>query len=125
VDATVADQQVDGVTVVTLRGQLDIDTAHQLRDVLDAVLDQPVPRVVVDVAGLTFCDSIGLSALVLAYNRCNEQGGFLRLSAPTPFLVRMLTVVGLMPALAAYVSLRDACAGNPAGLVAPLPRHAL
>ncbi len=124
-DATIADQQVDGVTVVTLRGQLDIDTAQQLRDVLDAVLEQPVPRVVVDVAGLTFCDSIGLSALVLAYNRCTEHGGFLRLSAPTPFLVRMLTVVGLLPALAAYVSLRDACVGNPAGRVAPLPRHAL
>jgi anti-sigma B factor antagonist len=111
--------------VVSLRGKLDIDTAQQLRDVLDAVVNQPAPRVVVDVSGLSFCDPIGLSALVLAYNRCTEQGGFLRLSAPTPFLVRMLTVVGLMPALAAYVNLRAACAGDQAGLVAPLPRHAL
>jgi anti-sigma B factor antagonist len=125
VEATVADQRADGVTVVRLRGQLDIDTSHRLREVLESVLDQPVPRVVVDVSGLTFCDSIGLSALVLAYNRCTEQGGFLRLSGPTPFLVRMLSVVGLMPALSVYTNLPDACAGNPAGLVAPLPRHAL
>jgi anti-anti-sigma factor len=125
VETTVADHPVDGATVVSLRGQLDIDTAQQLRDVLDAVLDQPVPHVVVDVAGLTFCDSIGLSALALAYNRCAEAGGFLRLSRPTPFLLRMLTVVGLTPALPAYLTVRAACSGDPTGLIEPLPRHAI
>jgi anti-sigma B factor antagonist len=123
-EATVADQPVNGATVVSLRGQLDIDTAQQLRDVLDALLDTPVPRIVVDVADLTFCDSIGLSALALAYNRCAEAGGYLRLAGPTPFLLRMLTVVGLTPTLPAYRTVRHACAGDPDGLVPPLPRHA-
>src|SRR5690348_13246755 len=97
VDMMVQAHPVADTTVVTLSGQLDLDTAHLLREVLEPLLEQPVPRIVVDLAGLTFCDSIGLSALAVGHNRCTEAGGYLRLSAPTPFLIKVLAVVGLTP----------------------------
>jgi anti-anti-sigma factor len=111
----------DGAVVVSLHGQLDLDTASQLHDVLASLLLQPSPRIVVDLAALTFCDSIGLSALAFAHRRCVEAGGYLRLCSPRPFLRRVLTVVGLSPRLPAYWTVQAACAGDPAGLIAPLP----
>jgi anti-anti-sigma factor len=102
VDVIVIDHPEDGVAVVALRGQLDIDTAAHLRSALETALERPTPRVVVDLSGLTFCDSIGLSSLALAYNHCVDSGGYLRLAAPNPFLRKVLTVVGLAAAVPIY-----------------------
>jgi anti-sigma B factor antagonist len=102
VDVTIVDHPEDGTAVVTLRGQLDIDTAAHLRGALAAALERPVPRVVIDLSEVAFCDSIGLSSLALAHNHCVEAGGYLRLAAPNPFLRRVLTVVGLASTLPMY-----------------------
>jgi anti-anti-sigma factor len=110
-----------GCTVVTVTGQLDIDTAQQFRDGLEPVLAQPQPRIVMNLTGLTFSDSIGLSALATGHNRCAAAGGFLRLAAPTPFLLRVLTVVGLSTTLQTYRTVEAACAGDPTARVAPAP----
>lgn len=118
-DVMVAEHETAGATVVSLWGQLDLDTAGQLRDVLAPLLARPVPRIVVHLAGLTFCDSIGLSTLAMGHNRCVDAGGYLRLSAPTPFLLRVLTVVGLVPLLPTYRTVEHACFADPAGLIAP------
>jgi len=117
VDVTVIEQAPDGVGVVTLRGQLDIDTAPDLSAGLDQLLRQPVPRIVVHLGELTFCDSIGLSALAMASNQCARAGGFLRLSAPSPFLMRVLSMVELTPTLPVYASVAGACADDPAQLI--------
>ena len=101
-DVTVIDNPEDGVAVVAIRGQLDIDTAAHLRSALAAALERPAPRVVLDLSELAFCDSIGLSSLALAHNHCVESGGYLRLAAPNAFLRKVLTVVGLAAALPMY-----------------------
>ena len=55
----------DDSVVVSVRGNLDIDSATVLTTTLDQVLKRPVPRVVVDLSGVEFCDSTGLSAFVV------------------------------------------------------------
>jgi hypothetical protein len=40
--------------------------------------------------------AIGLSAFVDADNRCTAANGYLRLAAPSPFLMHVLAVVGLL-----------------------------
>jgi anti-anti-sigma factor len=120
VDVTVIDHPEDGVAVVALSGQLDIDTAAHLRSALSTVLDRPVPRVVVDLSGLAFCDSIGLSALALAHNRCVDAGGYLRLAAPNPFLRKVLTVVGLAATLPMYRTVAAARAADSTQELAPV-----
>jgi anti-sigma B factor antagonist len=118
-DIRLAEGSSSGVMVMSLDGQLDIDTAPQLQAALDQLRAASTTRVVVDVAGLAFCDSIGLSALLVAARYCAESGGFLRLANPTPFLQRVCTVVGIAHALTMYRSVADASTGNPAGLLAP------
>ena len=119
-DVSVVDHPDDGVAVVALRGQLDIDTAAHLRGALRMVLRRPVPRIVVDLSDLTFCDSIGLSSLALAHNHCVESGGYLRLAAPNPFLRKVLTVVGLAAALPMYRTVDAARAADSTQEVTPV-----
>jgi anti-anti-sigma factor len=122
VNVVVNGHPTSGATVITLSGQLDIDTAAQVHAVFDQLHAQSVVRVVVDLNRLTFCDCTGLSALKLAHNYCCDAGGYLRLAALTPLLRQMLAAVGLARALPAYPSVAAACADDPAGLV-PVPRR--
>jgi len=116
-DVSASTEPVTGATVVTLAGQLDIDTAKKLHATMDGLRADGVTRMVVDLADLTFCDSVGLSALVVAHRQCAAEGGYLRLAAPTRFLLRVLGGVGVSPAVPAYATVAAACAGDPDGLL--------
>ena len=102
----------DGKVVVTVRGNLDIDSAAVLTTALDQVLAQPTPMVVVDLSGVEFCDSTGLSAFVVGHNRAKANGGWLRLAGPSEFLSRLLDTVGLTSRLSVYPTVPDALTGN-------------
>jgi anti-anti-sigma factor len=83
---------VDGVHLVTLAGELDIATAEGLADWLIAVSGSAV---VVDLSGLTFMDSSGIAALVIARNHIEKSGNELILTRPTPIVERALVATGL------------------------------
>lgn len=97
-----------GTTVVALYGGLDVDTAPALRAALSRLLSRPAPHIVVDVDNLDFCDSMGLSALVVAHQGAVSRGGWLRLANPAPFLRQLLQVVGLTEHLAVYPDVEEA-----------------
>lgn len=102
----------DAPIVVTVRGNLDIDSAPVLTTTLDQVLDVPTPRVVVDLAEVDFCDSTGLSAFVLGHNRAIAGGGWLRLAAPNRFLADLLETVGLTTRMGVYPTVAEALAAS-------------
>ncbi len=102
----------DDSVVVTVRGNLDIDSAPVLTTTLAQVLDRPEPRIVVDLSGVDFCDSTGLSAFVTGHNRAVNAGGWVRLACPSEFLGRLLDTVGLTPRLGVYATVGDALAGR-------------
>lgn len=106
--------QPDDSIVVVIRGNLDVDSARVLLTALDQVLLAAAPRIVVDLSGIEFCDSTGLSAFVIGHNRAAAQGGWLRLAAPDGFLGRLLDTVGLTPRLPVYPSVTDALADRDA-----------
>jgi len=111
VHVSVVDNSDDSV-VVTVRGNLDIDSGTSLATALEQVLDRPAPRIVLDLSGVEFCDSTGLSALVVGHNRATAEGGWLRLAAPGDFLGHLLDTVGLTPRLAVYPTVGDALMGR-------------
>jgi anti-sigma B factor antagonist len=106
-----------GPAIVTVRGQLDIDTAPTLRNAFEELALRAAPTVVVDLGGLEFCDSIGLSTFVVANRRTVDQGGWLRLAAPTSFLIRLLRVVGVAEIVPMYRTVEGARRGDPRDLV--------
>ena len=106
-------EALDGApAIVALRGQLDVDSARPLEAALADLRKRSVTRIVLDLSELAFCDSTGLSALVVAHTSLSAVGGFVRLAAPTPFLIRVLTVVGLLGRIPVYETVQAACAGD-------------
>lgn len=99
-------------SVLVLRGSLDIDTAPALRANLNRLVERPAPRVVVDVAGLDFVDSMGIGVLVTAHTRAMERGGWVRLAAPSGFLRRLLDTLGLTDHLGQYPDVDQAVAAD-------------
>jgi anti-sigma B factor antagonist len=94
--------------VLILRGSLDIDTAPALKANLNRLVERPAPRVVVDLAGLDFCDSMGVGVLVTAHSRAVERGGWVRLAAPSSFLRRLLDTLGLTEHLSLHADVDHA-----------------
>lgn len=107
--ATVSDQRSD-VAVLKLRGELDSDTAAKLHATLADLLDRPVPRIVVDLADLKFCDSVGLSAFITSKQVISARGGWLSFACPSPFLLNLMETVGLSRYFAIFPDVEDAIA---------------
>lgn len=78
--------------IVSLRGELDLATSVGLADWLVKVSGSTV---VIDLDQLTFMDSSGLGAIVLARNRLIEKGDLLVLTRPRANVRRLFEITGL------------------------------
>ena len=85
----------EGLTVVRLAGELDVEPAADLRALFDALVEDRQVNVLVDLHLLTFCDSVGLSALVHGFHACRCAGGSFRLTGDTGLVSRLLRVTGV------------------------------
>ncbi|MFJ6698298.1 STAS domain-containing protein [Streptomyces sp. NPDC091272] len=94
--------------VVEIAGDLDYDTSPQLRRLLDRVSVRKGGRLVLDLAGLEFCDSTGLTVLIAARNHALQAGAEIALAAVPPNTLRILNVVGLDQIFALYPSVDEA-----------------
>jgi anti-sigma B factor antagonist len=59
---------------VSVRGALDMATAPSLQEVLDGQIDAGIGRLVVDLGGLDFMDSTGISLALRLSRRARETG---------------------------------------------------
>jgi anti-anti-sigma factor len=81
--------------VLEISGDLDHTTAGELRECLTALTLRPGQRLVLDLAGMEFCDSSGITALIVARNHAHAARADVALAAvPAPTL-RVLRMVGL------------------------------
>jgi anti-sigma B factor antagonist len=81
---------------VAVSGEIDLYTAPRLHSELAAAVMAEGPcRVVVDMAGVDFCDSTGMNVLLAALRRARERGGDLVLAGPRPAVRKILQVTGL------------------------------
>jgi anti-anti-sigma factor len=88
VDASV----VGSAAVVRLWGDLDLVSAPKLDACLLALAGDDV---IVDLAEVTFMDTTGLDAIVVANRRANVAGRLFVLRAPSHHVMRVLEVTGL------------------------------
>jgi anti-anti-sigma factor len=80
-----------GITVVHCRGEIDLDSRYRLASCLRGLAG----KVEVDLSGVTFLDSSGISTLVTAHNALLDAGGKLRLCNPQHNVRAVLDMVGL------------------------------
>jgi anti-anti-sigma factor len=92
--------QLDGHTArVVAVGEIDMSTADVLRDSLNDALDKNPLAVVLDMAGVTFLDSTGIAALVVARHRAINENAKLTLINCRSIIRQVLDVTGVLGSL--------------------------
>ncbi|MEV6246645.1 STAS domain-containing protein [Streptomyces sp. NPDC051742] len=91
--ATASGSTAEGRTVITARGELDIDTGPALRDEIAEALERN-HGVVVDLSGVEFMDCAGLGALIAALHVAERHGHALTLRSPNRQVTRLLRLTG-------------------------------
>ena len=95
---TRSDDGRDGM--LALSGELDVITAPDLARQLDELAAEACPRVLLELSGLTFVDSAGVSVLVKAKHEAEANGRRLTLRDPTEQVRQVFSIVGLADWLA-------------------------
>ncbi|MER5382947.1 STAS domain-containing protein [Streptomyces sp. NPDC002688] len=81
--------------VIELAGELDFHTADQFRTTLASLGLQPGRQLVLDLGGLTFCDSTGITVLIAARNHALATDAGVALAAVPDHVSRIFRMVGL------------------------------
>jgi anti-anti-sigma factor len=78
-------------------GEIDADNAYDLREAVSGLLAAGRPRMIkVDMAGVSFIDSVGIGALVSCYHTAAASDVRLIVVNPTTYVHRLLYVSGLL-----------------------------
>jgi anti-sigma B factor antagonist len=105
--ARIADERVAGVHVVAVAGELDAAGAPRLRDHLTELIDHGADRVVLDLSGLDFLDSVATAAIVGAHRRLE---GRLAVVAQHRYVLLIFEAGGLDGLIAVFRTRRAALA---------------
>ena len=93
-------RQPDGRVEIVVAGELDMATApHLEKAVSAAVADEGTRAVLVDLAGVPFCDSSGIAVLDRGYGAASDLDIRFRVAHVQPMVRQVLEIVGLMRTL--------------------------
>ncbi len=81
--------------VVHLAGELDMGTAAKTLAALEPVNLDGATTVVIDLAGLTFCDSSGLRLMLQLRRRVTTAGGEFSVTGAHGIVARTIEITGL------------------------------
>jgi anti-sigma B factor antagonist len=82
-------------TVIAVRGELDLASSPALQEELDRVAASDATLLIIDLRNLDFMDSTGLSVLVRAHQRTEEQGRQLAMVKGPQQVQRLLSLTGV------------------------------
>ncbi|MCB0908829.1 MAG: STAS domain-containing protein [Nocardioidaceae bacterium] len=85
----------DGRALVTLVGELDLAVAPDLVTEMEYAVDQVSPHLVLDLTGVDFIDSSGLTMLIRVRQITDDRGGSLVLTGAGEALEHLLTLTRL------------------------------
>ncbi|MBY8888844.1 STAS domain-containing protein [Streptomyces sp. PTM05] len=81
--------------VLHVDGELDYEYSPALRALVERLGLGPGEELLLDLTGLQFCDSTGISTLLAARQHAQAAGAEVVLAAVPPHTLRILTLVGL------------------------------
>ncbi|WP_399894021.1 STAS domain-containing protein [Streptomyces sp. BBFR51] len=97
----------DGVSIVILAGEVDLDGSSQLRDVLLSSV-RSAPGTVVDFGEVGFLDSSGINVLISAHRAAESRGVWFRIAAARDAVERVLRLVGVDALIDCHPSVEQA-----------------
>jgi anti-anti-sigma factor len=87
-----------GVVEISPEGEIDVNTAHEVRDAVAAALAEGrrPARIELNLREVNFVDSVGISAMVAGFQTAEVSGVRLVVTQPSRFVHRQLWVTGLL-----------------------------
>lgn len=85
-------EQTDGVTVITLKGSIDVSQAIELRELLGDRINGAAARVLLDLTEVRLIDSSGIGILVTAHRRAADAGARFALANPSEAVARVFAM---------------------------------
>jgi anti-sigma B factor antagonist len=82
-------------TTVYVRGEIDMATASQFQQVLEHHLTCGPSELLIDLSGVSFMDSSGVHALLVAVRAADQAGSSVALAGTSPQVARVLDLTGL------------------------------
>jgi anti-sigma B factor antagonist len=100
-------------TLVRVGADLDVTTASALRESLLGHIHHGGFLIIVDLSGVSHCDTFGLAVLLVTDRRARLVGGGLRLAAPSAVAMGALHDSGLNRHFAIYRTTEAAASARP------------
>lgn len=75
----IGEHEVEGVTVLALKGRITVGEVTPVREKITALLAAGHNQIVLDLAQVDYIDSTGLGNLVISYTQVKKAGGALKL----------------------------------------------
>ncbi|MEN8151546.1 MAG: STAS domain-containing protein [Planctomycetota bacterium] len=85
----------DDVRVYRFEGDFGSQNIWQVQSEIEALLDEGVTKLVLNVGRMTFINSSALGFLIKVWKDVTPKGGTVVFSEPTDFMTRTLSVLGL------------------------------
>ena len=83
-----------GAPLIYIKGELDHQSTPQLRAVIEEELDSTPPALILEMSGVTYMDSGGLSLMFDTLTRLKGKG-WLGVVGATPAVGRLMEITGL------------------------------
>jgi anti-sigma B factor antagonist len=81
--------------LVAVAGELDLHSSQSVRRELDAVAEDGGRRIVIDLLGVTFLESVGLELLTRSALQARAAGGDCIVVSDDPRILRVFEITGL------------------------------
>lgn len=94
--------------VLALAGVLDLHTSREAREAVQTLALRTGELLVIDLGAITFCDSSGIAALVVARNRAIAAEADIAVAAVPAQLARVFGIVGLDQVFPSHSTVDDA-----------------
>ncbi len=94
-DLTLETRDVDGRTIVSVGGEIDVYTAPKLRDKITELVAAGTFDIVIDMEAVEFLDSTGLGVLVGGLKKVRAHDGSLHLICNQDRLLKIFRITGL------------------------------
>jgi anti-sigma B factor antagonist len=111
-DLSIALARLDDRVIVSIAGEIDLDTAPTLREELLRVLSNGPLHLILDMAKVSFLDSSGLGVLVGTLRRARMLGGTVSIAAPIRQVLEVLEITGLDAVFPVHDTVDDAVAAQ-------------
>ena len=103
----ITSEELDGVRIVAVSGQVDAITSTRLEEALMGYIDKGATKMVLDMRDLLQVTSAGLRVILFVAQQLHGKGGF-ALAHPREEVLEILEMAGFDTILSIYSSLEEA-----------------